>query len=180
MATTQDLRTNTIIRYNGAASGGRVSSPRPRQLARDGDPELKNVQTGKVIEDRVRAGSDIEIVRVDHASRWIEIDRVLPAPVTHAADAVRLARGLLEGRRRLVVVIGEQHRLAELVGPPRAAAGRGRVRRTGRGCGAASREAEERGARDRPATRARHSRAPRGTTSGSRRPAAPGSTPRRH
>ena len=27
--------------------------------------KLKNVQTGKVIEDRVRAGSDIEIVRVD-------------------------------------------------------------------------------------------------------------------
>jgi elongation factor P len=27
--------------------------------------KLKNMQTGKVIEDRVRAGSDIEIVRVD-------------------------------------------------------------------------------------------------------------------
>lgn len=37
--------------------------------------KLKNVQTGKVIEDRVRAGSDIEIVRRRQAYDAVSVSR---------------------------------------------------------------------------------------------------------
>ena len=66
MATTQDLRTNIIIRYNGVLH--RVVEfhhHAPGNWRAMVMLKLKNVQTGKVIEDRVRAGADIEIVRVD-------------------------------------------------------------------------------------------------------------------
>ena len=66
MATTQDLRTNVIIRYNGVLH--RVVEfhhHAPGNWRAMVILKLKNMQTGKVIEDRVRAGSDIEIVRVD-------------------------------------------------------------------------------------------------------------------
>ena len=66
MATTSDLRTNIIIRYNGVLH--RVVEfhhHAPGNWRAMVIMKLKNVQTGKVIEDRVRAGSDIEIVRVD-------------------------------------------------------------------------------------------------------------------
>ena len=66
MATTSDLRTNIIIRYNGQLH--RVTEfhhHAPGNWRAMVIMKLKNVQTGKVIEDRVRAGSDIEIVRVD-------------------------------------------------------------------------------------------------------------------
>lgn len=66
MATTSDLRTNIIIRYNGQLH--RVVEfhhHAPGNWRAMVIMKLKNVQTGKVIEDRVRAGSDIEIVRVD-------------------------------------------------------------------------------------------------------------------
>ena len=66
MATTSDLRTNIIIRYNGTLH--RVVEfhhHAPGNWRAMVIMKLKNVQTGKVIEDRVRAGSDIEIVRVD-------------------------------------------------------------------------------------------------------------------
>jgi elongation factor P len=66
MATTSDLRTNIIIRYNGQLH--RVVEfhhHAPGNWRAMVMMKLKNVQTGKVIEDRVRAGSDIEIVRVE-------------------------------------------------------------------------------------------------------------------
>jgi elongation factor P len=66
MATTSDLRTNIIIRYNGVLH--RVVEfhhHAPGNWRAMVMLKLKNMQTGKVIEDRVRAGSDIEIVRVD-------------------------------------------------------------------------------------------------------------------
>ena len=63
----------------------------------------------------------LEVVQLvlgrDDAGR-VEIDRVLPAPVANATDPVRLARRLLERRRRLMVVVREQHRLAELIRLP--------------------------------------------------------------
>ncbi|HRC76270.1 MAG TPA: elongation factor P [Kouleothrix sp.] len=69
MPTTSDLRTNIIIRYNGTLH--RVVEfhhHAPGNWRAMVIMKLKNVQTGKVIEDRVRAGSDIEIVRVDKRS----------------------------------------------------------------------------------------------------------------
>src|SRR5215211_5146416 len=66
MATTQDLRTNIIIRYNGVLH--RVVEfhhHAPGNWRAMVILKLKNMQTGKTIEDRVRAGADIEIVRVD-------------------------------------------------------------------------------------------------------------------
>lgn len=66
MATTSDLRTNIVIRYNGQLH--RVVEfhhHAPGNWRAMVIMKLKNINTGKVIEDRVRAGSDIEIVRVD-------------------------------------------------------------------------------------------------------------------
>ena len=66
MATTSDLRTGIIIRYNGQLH--RVVEfhhHAPGNWRAMVILKLKNMQTGKVIEDRVRAGSDIEIVRVE-------------------------------------------------------------------------------------------------------------------
>lgn len=66
MATTSDLRTGIIIRYNGVLH--RVVEfhhHAPGNWRAMVILKLKNIQTSKVIEDRVRAGSDIEIVRVD-------------------------------------------------------------------------------------------------------------------
>jgi elongation factor P len=69
MATTSDLRTNIIIRYNGQLH--RVVEfhhHAPGNWRAMVIMKLKNMQTGRVIEDRVRAGSDIEIVRVEKRS----------------------------------------------------------------------------------------------------------------
>src|SRR5437879_4129756 len=66
MATTSDLRTGIIIRYNGQLH--RVVEfhhHAPGNWRAMVILKLKNMQTNKVIEDRVRAGSDIEIVRVE-------------------------------------------------------------------------------------------------------------------
>src|SRR5262249_2686124 len=69
MATTSDLRTNIIIRYNGQLH--RVVEfhhHAPGNWRAMVIMKLKNMQTGKTFEDRVRAGSEIEIVRVDKRS----------------------------------------------------------------------------------------------------------------
>jgi elongation factor P len=66
MATTSDLRTNIIIRYNGQLH--RVTEfhhHAPGNWRAMVIMKLKNLQTGKTIEERVRAGSEIDIVRVD-------------------------------------------------------------------------------------------------------------------
>jgi elongation factor P len=66
MATTSDLRTNIIIRYNGQLH--RVTEfhhHAPGNWRAMVIMKLKNIQTGKTIEERVRAGADIDIVRVD-------------------------------------------------------------------------------------------------------------------
>lgn len=66
MATTSDLRTNIIIRYNGQLH--RVTEfhhHAPGNWRAMVILKLKNMETNKTIEDRVRAGSDIDIVRVD-------------------------------------------------------------------------------------------------------------------
>ncbi|MBC8163285.1 MAG: elongation factor P [Roseiflexaceae bacterium] len=66
MASTTDLRTNVIIRWNGQLH--RVTEfhhHAPGNWRAMVIMKLKNVQTGKTVEERVRAGSDVEIVRVD-------------------------------------------------------------------------------------------------------------------
>lgn len=63
MATTSDLQRNMLIMYNGAihrvVEYEHISPGNWRAFVR---MKLKNFKNGKVIEDRVRAGSDIEIV----------------------------------------------------------------------------------------------------------------------
>jgi elongation factor P len=69
MATTSDLRTNLIIRWNGQLH--RVTEfhhHAPGNWRAMVIMKLKNIQSGKTIEERVRAGEDIEIVRVDKRS----------------------------------------------------------------------------------------------------------------
>jgi len=69
MATTSDLRTGMIIRYNGQLH--RVVEfhhHAPGNWRAMVIMKLKNIQTGKTFEDRVRAGAEIEIVRVEKRS----------------------------------------------------------------------------------------------------------------
>lgn len=67
MATTSELRNGIIIRYNGelhqVVEFQHVSPGNWRAFVR---LKLRNMRTGRTIEDRVRAGSDIDIVRVDN------------------------------------------------------------------------------------------------------------------
>jgi elongation factor P len=66
MATTSDLRRGQLIRYNNAlyrvVEYEHISPGNWRAFVR---LRLKNFENGKVIEDRVRAGSEIEILTVD-------------------------------------------------------------------------------------------------------------------
>lgn len=69
MATTSDLRNGVIIRWNGQLH--RVTEfhhHAPGNWRAMVIMKLKNLATGKTIEERVRAGSDIEIVRVEKRS----------------------------------------------------------------------------------------------------------------
>ncbi len=64
--TTSDLRTGMVIRYNGelhqVVEFQHVAPGNWRAFVR---MKLKNTVNGKVFEDRVRAGSDIDIVRME-------------------------------------------------------------------------------------------------------------------
>lgn len=66
MATTTDLRNGMVIRYNGVlhrvVEFQHVSPGNWRAFVR---LKLRNVDSGRIIDDRVRAGSDIDIVIVD-------------------------------------------------------------------------------------------------------------------
>lgn len=69
MATTSDLRKGMLIRYNGAihrvVDYQHISPGNWRAFVR---MRLKNFQTGRIIEDRVRAGSDIDDVPTETRS----------------------------------------------------------------------------------------------------------------
>ncbi|MCS7056440.1 MAG: elongation factor P [Thermoflexales bacterium] len=64
MATTSDLRRGMLIRYNGdvwrVLEYQHIAPGNWRAMVR---MKLKNINNGKVIEDRVRAGSDIDVVQ---------------------------------------------------------------------------------------------------------------------
>ncbi|NJN19336.1 MAG: elongation factor P [Oscillochloris sp.] len=64
--TTTDLRNGVVLRYNNdlyqVVEFQHVAPGNWRAFVR---MKLKNLNNGKVIEDRVRAGSDIEIVRIE-------------------------------------------------------------------------------------------------------------------
>ena len=66
MATTSDLRRGMLIRYNGVlhrvVEYEHISPGNWRAFVR---LRLKNFDNGKIVEDRVRAGSEIEIITVD-------------------------------------------------------------------------------------------------------------------
>ncbi|MSP13920.1 MAG: elongation factor P [Chloroflexi bacterium] len=66
MASTTDLRTGNVIRYQGelyeVTEWQHVSPGNWRAFVR---LKLKSLKTGKVIEDRVRAGSELDIVRLE-------------------------------------------------------------------------------------------------------------------
>jgi elongation factor P len=63
MATTSDLRKGMLIRYNGAIHRvieyQHIAPGNWRAMVR---MKLKNFETGKTIEDRVRAGSELDVV----------------------------------------------------------------------------------------------------------------------
>jgi elongation factor P len=63
MATTSDLRKGMLIRYNGAihrvVEYQHIAPGNWRAMVR---MKLKNFDTGKTIEDRVRAGAEIDVI----------------------------------------------------------------------------------------------------------------------
>ncbi len=66
MATTSDLRTGIVIRWNGQLH--RVTDfhhHAPGNWRAMVIMKMKNVATGKTIEERVRAGEEIDLVRID-------------------------------------------------------------------------------------------------------------------
>jgi elongation factor P len=69
MATTSDLRKGMLIRYNGAVHRvvdyQHISPGNWRAFVR---LRLKNFETGRIIEDRVRAGSDIDALSTETRS----------------------------------------------------------------------------------------------------------------
>ncbi len=69
MATTSDLRKGMLIRYNNAihrvVEYQHISPGNWRAFVR---LRLKNFATGRIIEDRVRAGSDVDIVSTETRS----------------------------------------------------------------------------------------------------------------
>ena len=66
MPTTSDLRKGMLIRYNGqiyrVVEYQHIAPGNWRAMVR---MKLKNFESGKVIEDRVRAGSDIEVISTE-------------------------------------------------------------------------------------------------------------------
>lgn len=66
MATTSDLRRGMLIRYNGAlyrvVEYEHISPGNWRAFVR---LRLKNFENGKIVEDRVRAGSEIDVIHVE-------------------------------------------------------------------------------------------------------------------
>lgn len=66
MATTSDLRRGMLIRYNGAlyrvVEYEHISPGNWRAFVR---LRLKNFDNGKIVEDRVRAGSEIEVIHTE-------------------------------------------------------------------------------------------------------------------
>jgi elongation factor P len=66
MATTSDLRRGMLIRYNGAlyrvVEYEHISPGNWRAFVR---LRLKNFENGKIVEDRVRAGSEIDVITTE-------------------------------------------------------------------------------------------------------------------
>jgi elongation factor P len=66
MATSQDLSTGTYIRYNGDICLIIEWQHRtPGNLRAFYQAKMRNVKSGKLVENRFRSGEDVEIVRVD-------------------------------------------------------------------------------------------------------------------
>ena len=76
MATTSDLRKGMLIRYNGSihrvVEYQHIAPGNWRAMVR---MKLKNFETGKTIEDRVRAGSEIDVVTTQtHDAQYLYED----------------------------------------------------------------------------------------------------------
>lgn len=117
-ATTADFRNGMVIRYNNElytiTEFHHVSPGNWRAFVRT---NLKNLRTGRVIEQRFRAGEEIEDVRVEHPSwqfLYIDGDDYIfmntetydqqPFPKQMLGDAVRF---LKEGDTVMALVDGE-------------------------------------------------------------------------
>ena len=76
MATTSDLRRGMLIMYNGAihrvVEYQHIAPGNWRAMMR---MKLKNFENGKIVEDRVRAGSEIEVVTTEsHSAQYLYKD----------------------------------------------------------------------------------------------------------
>ena len=118
MATTSDLKTGNIIRYNDdlceVIEYQHINPGNWRAFVR---LRLKSLKTGRVVEDRVRAGSEIDLVRVDRRAMQLSYrdgdDFVFMDPETFEQIMVTKAmmgdkaRFLRENDSAFVVMEGE-------------------------------------------------------------------------
>ncbi len=118
MATTSDLRSGNIIRYNNelyeVVEYQHINPGNWRAFVR---LRLKNLRNGRVIEDRVRAGSDIDLVRVDRrpmqfsyrdGDDFVFMDPETFEQITVSEDMVGdKARFLRENDNAILVMEGE-------------------------------------------------------------------------
>lgn len=66
MATTSDLRPGIVIRYNGELCTVLESQHRtPGNLRAFYQVKMRNIKSGKLLENRFRSGEEIEMIRVD-------------------------------------------------------------------------------------------------------------------
>ena len=105
MATTSDLRTGNIIRYNDdlceVIEYQHINPGNWRAFVR---LRLKSLKTGRIVEDRVRAGSDIDLVRVDRRSMQLSYrdgdDFVFMDPDTF--EQITVGQGMMGDKARFL------------------------------------------------------------------------------
>src|SRR5438552_688688 len=66
MATTSDLKSGVVIRYNGELCTVLESVHRtPGNLRAFYQVKMRNIRSGKLIENRFRSGEEVDIVRIE-------------------------------------------------------------------------------------------------------------------
>jgi len=69
MATTSDLKPGVVIRYNGELCTVLESVHRtPGNLRAFYQVKMRNIRTGKLLDNRFRSGEEVDIVRIDRKS----------------------------------------------------------------------------------------------------------------
>ena len=109
MATTSDLRKGMLIRYNGAIQRvieyQHIAPGNWRAMVR---MKLKNFDNGKITEDRVRAGDEIDIVQTETGkSRPHAFDEIAEVALNVRYYAKVALKLIAERKPRLRITVEE-------------------------------------------------------------------------